>query len=120
MYKYYTYTIMEPSKIRPEQAAKIPKTPVRVMISWPEEARPVWEKFLAICKRDGHSASAEIREFIREQVEKRDPGNPQRPLEAFPGKSELTCEHEWFLKRKDFIPAIFQCSKCGAWQTVKP
>ena len=54
-----------------------------VKIYVPDHFKETWAKYLEICRRDGRSASEEIRLFIKGQVKKRDPGNPQRPITAY-------------------------------------
>lgn len=49
----------------------------------PPHFRATWTKFLEICERDGQSASELIRIWIEGYVERKDPGNPQRPITAW-------------------------------------
>ena len=61
----------------------------------PDHFSPTWRKYLEICKRDGRSASEEIRIFVEGQVRGRDPGNPQRPITAYaPGHRDQVVLHE--------------------------
>jgi len=56
---------------------------VRVEIYAPAHFRATWKKFKEILERDGTTPSAELRTWIEGYVARKDPGNPQRPLEAF-------------------------------------
>jgi hypothetical protein len=49
----------------------------------PPHFRATWAKFLEICERDGQSASELIRIWVEGYVERKDPGNPQRPITAW-------------------------------------
>ena len=68
----------------------------------PTHFRSTWEKFLAICERDGTNASKEIRQFVEGQVAKRNPGNPQKTIGSFVEGHE----DELAAKRSDFIKAM--------------
>ncbi len=104
---------MDPAKVQPEKAAKVPRTPRQVKLYWPREKADLWQEFLEICKRDGHSASAEVLAFVDEQVRKRRPGNPQRPLDAY--KTEA-CGHvfAWVPIPGHRGLSWVRCGLCGA------
>jgi len=60
-----------------------------VNIYAPAWFKATWKKFLEICERDGVSASHLIRVWVDGYVQRRDPGNPQRPLTAYvPGHED--------------------------------
>ena len=72
-----------------------------VKIYMPDHFKETWAKYLEICRRDGKTASAEIRLFVDGQVKRRDPGNPQRPITAYsPGHRDhvVLQEQEVFKK----------------------
>ena len=75
----------------------------------PAHFRSTWEKFLAICARDGTNASREIRIFVEGQVARRDPGNPQRTIETF---VEGTEDHE-AAKRSDKVKQYLEVAIMG-------
>jgi len=70
----------------------------------PAHFRATWEKFLAICTRDGTNASKEIRIFVEGQVARRDPGNPQRTLGAYVSGHE----DEVAMKRSDKLKGYIE------------
>jgi hypothetical protein len=78
-----TLRVLVPSQVQPWKAKAVPRFPDQVKITWPREERPVWKHYLRICERDGHSASAEIRAWVKGQVALRAPGNPQTPLTVY-------------------------------------
>jgi len=49
----------------------------------PPHFRATWAKFLKICERDGQSGSELIRIWVEGYVDRKDPGNPQRPITAW-------------------------------------
>ncbi len=51
-----------------------------VKIYAPLHFKATWKKFLEICERDGQSASELVRIWVEGYVQRKDPGNPQRPL----------------------------------------
>lgn len=60
-----------------------------VTIYAPPHFKATWKKFLEICERDGQSASELVRIWVEGYVERKDPGNPQRPLTAYaPGHED--------------------------------
>jgi len=64
------------------------KRPV-VEIYAPAHFKATWEKFLEITRRDGQSASELIRIWVEGYVQRKDPGNPQRPITAWvPGHAD--------------------------------
>lgn len=76
----------------------------------PDHFRLTWEKFVAICARDGTSASEAIRLFVEGQVAKRDPGNPQKTIGAYVEGHE----DELAARRSDFIKdMILESEKRG-------
>lgn len=54
-----------------------------VTIYAPLHFKATWKKFLEICERDGQSASELVRIWVEGYVQRKDPGNPQRPLTAY-------------------------------------
>jgi len=72
-----------------------------VKIYAPPRFKETWAKYLEICKRDGRSASEEIRVFVEGQVRGRDPGNPQRPITAYsPGhRDQVVLQEQEIFKR---------------------
>ena len=55
----------------------------------PSHFKVTWKKFMEICERDGQSASELVRIWVEDYVERKDPGNPQRPLTAYaPGHED--------------------------------
>jgi len=61
----------------------------------PTHFAATWKKYLEICERDGTNASKEIRQYVRDQVARREPGNPQRPLTAFVEGHEDEVQASW-------------------------
>ena len=60
-----------------------------VKIYAPPHFKATWEKFIEICERDGQSASGLVRVWVEGYVERKDPGNPQRPITAWsPGHED--------------------------------
>lgn len=60
-----------------------------VAIYAPPHFKATWKKFLEICERDGQSASELVRIWVEGYVQRKDPGNPQRPLTAYaPGHED--------------------------------
>lgn len=60
-----------------------------VTIYAPDHFKATWKKFLEICERDGQSASELVRIWVEGYVQRKDPGNPQRPLTAYaPGHED--------------------------------
>jgi hypothetical protein len=60
-----------------------------VKIYAPDHFKATWRKFLEICERDGQSASELVRIWVEGYVQRKDPGNPQRPLTAWtPGHED--------------------------------
>jgi len=60
-----------------------------VTIYAPPHFKATWKKFMEICERDGQSASELVRIWVTGYVERKDPGNPQRPLTAYaPGHED--------------------------------
>jgi len=60
-----------------------------VTIYAPLHFKATWRKFLEICERDGQSASEFVRIWVEGYVQRKDPGNPQRPLTAWtPGHED--------------------------------
>ena len=49
----------------------------------PAHFRSTWERYKAICARDGTNMSEQIRIFVEGEVARRDPGNPQQPITAY-------------------------------------
>jgi len=61
----------------------------KVSIYAPVGFKSTWKKFLEICERDRVSASHIIRVWVEGYVQRKDPGNPQRPLTAYvPGHED--------------------------------
>jgi hypothetical protein len=60
-----------------------------IKIYAPDHFKATWKKFLEICERDGQSASELVRIWVEGYVQRKDPGNPQRPLTAYaPGHED--------------------------------
>lgn len=55
----------------------------KVAIYAPPHFKATWRKFLEICERDGQSASELVRIWVEGYVQRKDPGNPQRPITAW-------------------------------------
>jgi len=73
-----------------------------VNIYAPARFKATWKKFLEICERDGVSGSHLIRVWVEGYVQRKDPGNPQRPLTAYvPGH-----EDELALKLPDILSKL--------------
>lgn len=73
-----------------------------VKIYCPVGFRATWEKYLAICKRDGTNASREVRIYVEGQVARRDPGNPQTTMEShIPGTEDAMAK-----RRSDTIKEL--------------
>ena len=49
----------------------------------PELKRDVWKEFLAICEREGESASKKLEAYISKYVDRHRHGNPQTLIETF-------------------------------------
>jgi len=61
----------------------------KVAIYAPAHFKATWRKFLEICERDGVSASHLVRVWVEGYVQRKDPGNPQRPITAWaPGHDD--------------------------------
>lgn len=104
-----------PDLVEPWKAKNVPRPSAQVKLYWPPGDRDIWEKFLEICDRDGHGASAEIRDWVKAQVEKRNPGNPQKPLEPFQSPS-LLCKHKfaWIRQPAPHLDQeLWRCKLCG-------
>ena len=74
----------------------------------PAHFRATWAKFLGICKRDGQSASWLLRVWVEGYVQRKDPGNPQRPLTAYvPGhEDELALNLPEILRKLEAYASI--------------
>lgn len=83
-----------------------------VKIYAPAGFKPTWVKFLAICERDGTSASEQIRIWVEGFVARKDPGNPQRTLPAFvKGHPD-----ELAARRSDVVKTFLaQAERTGGW-----
>ena len=61
----------------------------KVSVYAPAWFKATWKKFLELCERERVSASYLIRIWVTGYVQRKDPGNPQRPLTAYvPGHED--------------------------------
>ena len=51
--------------------------------SFPDQFKPVWERFKNLAEREGKNASIIIRDFISGYVDVHDPGNPQARITSY-------------------------------------
>jgi len=78
----------------------------KVAIYAPPHFKATWRKFLEICERDGESASHLVRVWVEGYVQRKDPGNPQRPLTAWsPGHDDQLSLEAQELYRRLFVAA---------------
>ena len=72
----------------------------------PAHFRATWKKFQEIAHRDGHSASGLVRIWVEGYVQRKDPGNPQRPLTAWsPGHDDQLSLDVQELYKRLFVAA---------------
>ena len=78
----------------------------KVAIYAPPHFKATWRKFLEICERDGVSASHLVRVWVEGYVQRKDPGNPQRPITAWsPGHDDQLSLEVQELYRQLFFSA---------------
>lgn len=109
----------------------------RVNIYIPDHFKATWNKYMEILERDGSSASKEIRAYVKAQVDRRAPGNPQRPITAYDPEHEDNLERrvndmlrilidrarkgDRFVRREELAERLYAAGilRAQIWQKIK-